>query len=131
MMHHILTKSTNEEEIGDFCPVFYNAFSRSAHSVEALRTLYSTQTERDDLLLPRISFYSFFSFFAMYHWSRRIFFLDYFNNLCSWPNGHCANKWRVPFTLSPQQVLALDKTFVTISNTVLFTYTAEVNTQGL
>ncbi len=87
-MTHILPTSANEtisEDIGDNCPVFFNAFPWSARSAETLQNALSTQTKRDDLLFMSVidPLFSFLLLLLSWLEAGGYFSLDNFSILCS------------------------------------------------
>ncbi len=74
MMPHILPTLANEtigKELGDYYPVFYNVFARSAQSAKMLQKALQ-YSDRDDLLFTSI-IDPLFSFLLLMVGSRRIF----------------------------------------------------------
>ncbi len=78
-------------------------------------TLHGTQTERNDLLFTSVINLSFTFFYYLWLEAGMYFSLENFSTLCLWSNKYCANKCF--FNSLPQQMLVLDKIFITVSST--------------
>ncbi len=72
-----ICNETTGEEIGDYNLVFYDAFVQFAQSAEHYKTLYGTQTGRDNLLFMNMIDLLFLFLLSLVR-SRRIFFLRCF-----------------------------------------------------
>ncbi len=98
LMPHILPTWANEtisKKIGDYYPVFYNAFATSAQLAEMLQNAL----QRTDSCYLRA--WSVRCSLFCYLWLKAGGYVswDNFNILCLWLNWYCASTWLVSLTV--------------------------------